>query len=254
MSSCGLSAAIITLNEDTKIKRCLDSLKFVDDIVVLDCGSSDHTVDIAVAAGCRVFVEEWKGYGAQKQSAIDKCFNDWVLSIDADEVIPPETASIIKDTLESSVSPVHAYTLSRKNFIGDRWIRYCGWWPDRVVRLFDRRFGRMVSPVHERWVTEGKVCHIDAWIEHYSFTNYSDMMRKFDLYSTLSANRLFDDKKKVNLLTPVLHGAFAFFKTFILKLGFLGGIDGLVISTITALGSFMKYAKLLDMYATREKT
>lgn len=245
-----LSVAVITKNEEQRLPDCLRSVSFAGDIVVVDSGSTDRTVEIAEGFGCRVFVEEWKGYGPQKNSALQRCRYEWVLVLDADERIPPETAREISGVLQNPSAD--AYSFPRKNYLRGRWIRHSGWWPDRVVRLVRKDRGRFDHPVHEKWQTDGVISNIDSPIEHYSFSSYSDMLRTLDDYSTAIAEDLFSRGEKANRLSPVYHGAGMFFKTYFLKRGFLDGLDGLVIALTKAGGSFFKYAKLLE-FRGREK-
>ena len=143
-----LSIAIITYNEENRIHDCIESAQFADDIVVVDSESSDTTALIAKEMGARVFIESWKGFGRQKQSAIDYCKNDWVLILDADERIPPETAKAIKTVFSGANNT--AYSLPRKNYFWGRWIQHAGWWPDRTIRLFNREKWKMADKlVHE---------------------------------------------------------------------------------------------------------
>jgi glycosyltransferase involved in cell wall biosynthesis len=137
----GLSAAIITLNEEDRLPDCVKSLDFVGEVLVVDSGSSDRTVQVAEEQGARVLREKWRGFSAQKQFAVDQCENDWVLILDADERIPPETGAVIMERLSDRDGETAAYSFKRKNYLHGRWIRHCGWWPDRVVRLVDRNRG-----------------------------------------------------------------------------------------------------------------
>jgi len=240
-----LSVVIITKNEQRMLPLCLKSIYFAGEIIIVDSGSKDKTIEIAKSFGCKVFVEEWKGYGPQKQSAIKKTKYRWVLSLDADERIPPETAEIIKKIVHNPSGA--AYSFPRKNFFHGRWIKHCGWWPDRVVRLFDKEQGKFQGIVHEKWVTQGKIIHLKAPIEHYSYQNYSQMLKKLDEYSSGKALELLKEGKKSNIFTPFFHGFWAFIKTYFLRLGFLDGFDGFIISLLNAIGSFFKYAKLLEL-------
>jgi glycosyltransferase involved in cell wall biosynthesis len=239
-----LSVIIITKNEEERLPVCLKSVNFAEDIVVVDSGSKDKTTEIAKLFGCRVFVEKWKGFGLQKQSALQKTLYKWVLSLDADERVGTETARVISQVIQ--VPKAQAYSLPRKNFFHGKWIKHCGWWPDRVVRLFDKDFGEFQSPIHESWITKGKIIHLNEPIEHYSFKSYSQMIEKLNKYSSVAAKELFDKDIRVTLLTPFLHGGWMFIRTYFLKLGILNGIDGFVISLLNAGGSFFKYAKLLE--------
>lgn len=247
----GLSAAVITKNEEGLLPSCLQSLAFADETVVVDSGSSDKTVEIARGFGCRVYVEKWKGFGPQKQSALEKCSNDWVLVIDADERVPDETQKAIEEVLKSP--DAGAYSFRRKNFLHGKWIRHSDWWPDRQVRLVRKSGGRFTGTIHEKWLAEGKIKALDSHIEHRSFTDYSDMLDTLDSYSTELALKLYENGKRANSLSPVLHGMAIFIKTYILKRGFLDGFDGLVISLNKGMGSFFKYAKLIELQKTGRK-
>ncbi|MEW6215539.1 MAG: glycosyltransferase family 2 protein [Nitrospirota bacterium] len=241
-----LSVAIITKNEEERLPDCLKGVSFAEDIVVVDSGSTDRTVEIAKEFGCRVFMEEWKGYGPQKNSAVAKCKHDWVLVIDADERIPEETKNEIVKIINSP-DMADVYSFPRKNIFHGRWIKHSGWWPDRVIRLFKRQKGRFESLVHEKWMTRGAIMDLNVYIEHYSFDNYSEMVKKLDEYSTINATELFNKGFKVNTLSPILHGVSMFIKSYILEKGFLEGFDGLIIALSKAGGSFFKYAKLLEL-------
>jgi glycosyltransferase involved in cell wall biosynthesis len=243
-----LSVAIITKNEAERLPGCLRSLSFSDEIVVVDSGSLDDTVRIAESFGARVLVETWRGYAAQKQFAVEQCRHKWVLVLDADERVPAATAKLIVGQLARNNPAIAAYSFKRKNYLHGRWIRHCGWWPDRIVRLVDRTRGAFDGrPVHERWITDEEVRDLDACIEHVSFRRYSDLVSKMETYSNLSSRELFERDQPVSALTPVLHGAWMFLKTYLLELGFLEGFDGFTISIMNAGGSFLKYAKLREL-------
>ncbi len=244
-SKIGLSVIIITKNEERNLPDCLKSVSFADEIIVIDSHSEDKTVEIAKKFGCKVFIESWKGYGQQKQSALEKTCYRWVLSIDADERIPPETANTIKQILQSPKAV--AYSFPRKNYFHGKWIKCCGWWPDRVVRLFDKYSGRFKGIVHESWQTNGKIIHLDVPIEHYTYKNYSHIIQKMNIYSTLTAKELYKKNKTVSFISPIIHGCWMFMRSYFLKKGFIYGLDGLVISLMNATVSFFKYAKLLEL-------
>jgi glycosyltransferase involved in cell wall biosynthesis len=231
---------------------CLRGVSFASDIVVVDSGSTDRTVEIARSLGCRVFEEEWKGYGPQKNSAVDKCRHEWVLIIDADERIPKETKKEILRIIKSPDSG-DAYSFPRKNFFHNKWMRYCGLWPDRTVRLVRKSRGTFQSAVHERWVTSGILGSSDAPIEHYSFSDYSDLFNTLDKHSTIMAKILYDEGRSAHIFQPFYHGLIMFIKVYILKLGFLEGMDGFMIALTKAGGSFMKYAKLRELNLEKRK-
>jgi len=248
-----VSVIVITKNEEKRLASCLESVSFAEDIVVLDSGSQDKTIEIAKSFGCRVFVEEWKGSGLQRQSAVEKTLYKWVLNIDADERIPYETAEVIMNIVKNPQAS--AYSFPRKNIFRGKWIKHCGWWPDRVTRLFDKDKGRF-KPVmaHPQWVTEGKVINLNVPIEHYSFENYSHMINKLNQFSTATARQLFEEGVRVTPFSPFLHGWWMFTRSYFLRLGILDGLDGFIISLLSAGGSFFKYAKLLELQKHERST
>jgi len=239
-----LSVAIITKNEEKNLSECLKSVSFANDIVVVDSGSTDRTVEIAKEFGCRVFIEDWKGYGPQKNSAVDKCKYEWVLLLDADERASVETKDEILRVLEKPEAD--AYSFKRKNYLHGKWIKHSGYWPDRQIRLVNKTNGLFQSVIHEKWVTNGRVKNLDACLEHYAFSNYSDMLKTLNEYSTVIARELFTSGKRANFSSPLYHGIGMFLKIYFIEKGLLDGIDGLVTAVTKAGGSFFKYAKLLE--------
>lgn len=243
-----VSVAIITQDEEDRLPDCLKSVAFAVEVVVVDSGSQDNTVEIARSFGCKVFSLDWLGFARQKQFAVDHCSNHWVLLLDTDERITKEAADEIIDLFRLSKPDLTAYSFLRKNFFRQRWIKHCGWWPERVVRLVDRRKGHFSNNlVHEKWITTGAVKKLDVCIEHYSFRNYSDMIQKMQQYSTLSAREMFQKGKYAGWWSPILHGFWMFIKTYCFKLGVMEGFDGFMISVLNSGGSFMKYAKLREL-------
>ena len=242
-----LSVAIIAQDEGDRIADCLKSVSFADEIILVDSGSKDNTVNIAKSFGCRVFFQAWPGYAKQKQFAVDQCRYDWILLLDADERVPEKTAELIKTIGNASEMDITAYSFYRKNFFHKRWIRCCGWWPDKVTRLVNRRHGQFSDhQVHERWISQGNVRQLDAAIEHHSFRNYSDLIDKVQKYSSLGAREMHEKGQTAGWWTPLTHGMWMFFRTYFLELGIGSGFDGFMISVVTAGVSFMKYAKLRE--------
>jgi (heptosyl)LPS beta-1,4-glucosyltransferase len=240
-----LSVAIITKNEEKNLSGCLKSVSFADDIVVVDSASIDRTVEIAKEFGCHVFTEDWKGYGPQKNSAVDKCRYEWVLLLDADERVTVEARDEILRVLGKPEAD--AYSFKRKNYLHGKWIKHSGYWPDRHIRLINKTKGLFQSVIHEKWVTDGRVKYLDACIEHYAFSNYSDMLGTLNEYSTIIARELFNSGKRANFLSPLYHGIGMFLKIYFIEMGLLDGLDGLVTAVTKAGGSFFKYAKLLEL-------
>ncbi len=242
-----LSVAIITLNEEDRLPDCLTSVAFANDIVVVDAGSTDRTMEIASDFRARVFSEAWQGFGPQKQFAIEQCTGDWVLLIDADERLPPATIAEIKSTMISS--PYHAYSLPRKNFFQGSWIKHAGWWPDRTIRLFKRGTAHMPAQlVHEAMkVNDGRVGKLASPIIHYPFLNLSQMMQKMDKYSSAGALELYNKGQSSSYLKAISRSAWAFFYNYLLRGGCWDGGPGLVIAISDAVNKFFKYAKLKEL-------
>ena len=158
MEKIPLSITIITKNEEENIRQCLQSVSFAGQIVIIDSGSTDSTLQIAAQLGCEVYQEEWRGFGPQKQSAIEKCRHPWILVLDADERIPAGTADIIKKIVTDPDTEAAGFSFPRKNYFQGRWIKHAGWWPDRIVRLFRKEAGRMTTAiVHESVEVQGGV-------------------------------------------------------------------------------------------------
>jgi len=248
-----LSIVYITLNAEAHLAESLaQSRQLTDDLVVVDSGSADRTLEIAHGAGCRVVHQDWLGFSAQKQLAINLAKNDWVLFLDADEILTQPAVEEIRALLSTKLStdyPFTAFSLPRENWFQDKWIRHGGWWPDRVVRLVNRTAGQMKPvPIHECWIADGEVGELQAPLRHYSFQNYSQLIHKADKYSALTSQHLFAQGKRCSTWSPLTHASAAFLRAFVLKRGFLDGVEGAAIAFTGALGSFMKYAKLQELW------
>jgi len=243
-----ISVAIITRNEEEKLPDCLESVSFVDDVVVVDSESTDRTVEIAKSYGASVFIEPWQDFSYQKQFAVDHCKHDWVFILDADERIPEETASRIAQLVKESYSNMSGFSFRRKNYFHGRWIKHCGWWPNPVLRLVDRRKGSFDGrAVHESWVAEGPVQELDSVIIHLSFRDYSELIAKLEQYTNIGARDLYDKNEQSGIFKSISHGLWMFMNIYFLKQGFRDGFDGFVISVMHGAGSFFKYAKHREM-------
>lgn len=248
MDKISISVGIIVKNEAERLPRCLKSISFADQVVVVDSGSTDGTVQIATEYGAEVYVEPWKGFGPQKQSAIDKCRNEWILVLDADERIPPETAQVIREIVLSGKADIAGYSFPRKNFFQGRWIRHMGWWPDPVLRLFQKKYGRMTeASVHEAVLVEGEVKTLEVPIEHCTESRLSEILKKIDNYSTLSAQEAFHKGKRASIWSAAVRADLNFIYNFFIRRGFLDGRQGLVLSITDSINKFFKYAKLYEM-------
>jgi hypothetical protein len=244
---CPLSVVVIAKNEAARIEACLQSVSWADEIVVVDSDSSDATRDIARRFTSRVYEIPWRGFGPQKQAAVELATHDWILSVDCDERVTPDLATEICGILASN-RPQDAYSVPRRTFLGTKEIRHCGWYPDRTVRLFDRRRARFSDqPVHERVIVEGRAAECKGHLLHYSFSGIEPLLSKLNHYSDLSALQMFEEGRKSSFLDFTVRPLFAFVHTYVLRLGFLDGVEGLEIATTTALLTFTKYIKLREL-------
>jgi glycosyltransferase involved in cell wall biosynthesis len=243
-----LSVAIITKNEEENIRQCLQSVAFAAQIVLVDSGSTDATLSIAAEFGCEIYSEEWHGFGPQKQLAIEKCSQPWVLVLDADERISPETAGIIKKIVTDSKVKEAGFSFPRKNYFQGRWIKHAGWWPDRIIRLFRKEAGRMTSAiVHESVEVQGIVGELESAIEHYTESRLSKIIQKIDRYSTLGAETAFKEGKKSSTGGAFLRAFFTFIQDYFFRLGILDGMPGLTLAVTDSVNKFFKYAKLSEL-------
>ena len=248
-----LSIVYITLNAEKYLQESLTAAKQLSDqILIVDSGSTDNTLNIAKEMGSVAIQQDWLGFAAQKQLAIDSAKTDWVLFLDADEVLSAEAITEIKALFLSQThiqEPEHfAYSLPRENWFQGKIIRHGSWWPDRVTRLVHRKHGAIKQvKVHESWQTSEKVIELQSPIKHYSYENYSQLVLKADKYSTLAAEQLYSNGKKTTTWAPLTHAIASFIRLFLLKQGFRDGIEGAAIAYTTALASFMKYAKLQEL-------
>ena len=250
-----LSIAIITKNEEENLPDCLKSIEFAGQIVVVDAGSTDKTVQIAAQFGCEVFCEPWQGFGLQKQSAVDKCRHPWVLVLDADERIPKETAALIRKIVLNPSGPTAGYTFPRKNYFQGRWMKHMGLWPDRVLRLFDKDLGRMTpAKVHEALAVRAPIEDLDTPIEHYPADQLAKILSKIDQYSTLGAQEAYAQGRKTSIASAVFRAMIAFLQNYFLRLGFLEGSPGLTFASTDAINKFFKYAKLAELNRKRDST
>jgi glycosyltransferase involved in cell wall biosynthesis len=282
-----LSVVIITYNEETNLARTLDSVKPLvadgkGEIIVVDSGSTDRTVEIAKAHGAKVFVENWKGYAAQKNSAVERASGDWILSLDADEELGPSLAGEIhaamrgrldivsigsdptaKDSLEvvekvmaveearvrGQQTSVAGFWISRKNFFLGRWIKHGGFWPDPKLRLFRRGAGRFEDrPVHEDVKLQGPVGKLDGALVHHSYPTLSDYIDHMNHYSSLGAEMVAaKGTVRFSIANIVLRPWLTFVYNYFLRLGFLDGREGLLLHLYHAVYVSWKYAKTWEL-------
>ncbi|MGV3573098.1 MAG: glycosyltransferase family 2 protein [Ramlibacter sp.] len=245
-----LSVIVICKNEILNLGACLRSVQFADEVVVLDSGSTDGTVELARAMGARVLQsDDWPGYGPQKNRALAAATGDWVFSIDADEQVTPELAAQLREAIAAGT--FDAYMVNRfSNFCG-QYMKHSGWYPDRVLRLFRRGTARFSDDiVHERVIADGRVGRLSGDLLHNSMPHFESVLGKLDRYSTAGAQALAKKGVQGSFTQALLHGWWAFMRTYVLKLGFLDGRLGLALAISNAEGTYYRYLKLWLMQHT----
>lgn len=239
-----VSVIIITKNAADDIRRCLASVAWADEIIVLDSGSTDATVAICREYTPHVEVTDWPGFGAQKNRALAKANCDWVLSLDADEWLDAALIDEIQHVLKQPSAD--AYALPRCSKFCGRFIKHGAWRDDWVTRLFKRGSAKFSNDiVHEKLITVGKVTRLKNWLWHDSCKNLETALQKANSYSTLSAQMKWQQGKRTSLIGAMGHGIWTFLKTYFFRVGFLDGRAGFLLSWTTAAGSYYRYLKLL---------
>lgn len=245
-----LSAVLITLNAASQLPACLESLAFCDEIVVVDSGSADGTVEIARKAGARVIHQDWLGYGPQKQFAVGKTRHDWALCVDADERVSDRLRGSIEAALAAPA--FSAYRFPRRNRFLGRYLRHGEGYPDWSLRLFDRRHARWSDDaVHEKVVADGPVGTLDGDLLHDSAETLEHYLAKQDRYTTLAAQAALRAGRRATILHPPLAPLVRFVKFYFLRLGFLDGWPGLVHILIGCRNSHSKYVKMRGLQRER---
>lgn len=245
-----ISVVIITLNEERNIAKCLDSVKAIaDDVVVIDSFSTDKTEEICISHGARFVRHRFEGHIQQKNWAITQAKYPHILSLDADEVLSDELIEAIKEIKDNWKGD--GYTMNRLNNYCGKWIRHTGWYPDRKLRLWDSRRGEWtgLNP-HDRFEMQPgtTVGHLKGDILHYSFNSISEHIRQINKFSDISAMAKFSKGVSIPLLFTLLRTLAVFLKKYFLKLGFLDGYYGFVISRLSAYGVFLKDIKLRELH------
>lgn len=244
-----LSVVIITLNAGSCLAACLQSVRWSDEIVIVDAGSTDDTLAIAVQFGARVITEPWRGFGRQKQFAVELARHDWVLCVDADERVSDELAASVERVLTEPSSC--GYRMARCNRFLGRWLRHGEGYPDWNLRLFDRRRGRWADvPVHEHVVVDGEVGTLKGDLLHESQESLASYLDKQNRYTSLQAQRLFEQGVQSSVFRLVMSPWLRFIKFYVLRGGFRDGVAGLVHIAVGCFNSFIKYAKLLELNRT----
>jgi len=247
-----ISAIIITKNEAANIRACLESIRWVDEIIVVDSGSSDETVEICRTFTKHVYVHPWQGFGPQKNLALGYAGKDWILSIDADERVSERLREEILAAVAGSEND--GFAIPRLSSYCGRFIHHSGWRPDYVLRLFRRAKGRFSDDiVHEQVLVDGTVGKLSADLVHYSFRSVEQVLDIINRYSTLGAEQMYRQGKRSGLGKAISHGLAAFLTTYLLKAGFLDGREGLMLAVSNAEGTYYKYLKLMRLCADRRE-
>ena len=241
-----LSVVVITKNEAATIRRCLESVAWADEIVVLDSGSSDDTVAICRQLGAQAHVAtDWPGFGAQKNRALARASSDWVLSLDADEWVSAGLRAEIEAAM-AALGPHAAFKMPRLSSYCGRFLRHSHWWPDYVTRLFRRGKARFSEDlVHERLLVEGSTGALRQPLLHEAFEDLEEVLRKVNDYSSAGAAMLRRRGKSASLADAVLHGGWTFVRTYFLRAGFLDGRAGFMLAVSNAEGAYYRYLKLM---------
>jgi glycosyltransferase involved in cell wall biosynthesis len=240
----GLSVIIITKNEAINIRECLESVKWADEIVVVDSGSTDDTVAICREFTQQVYLHDWPGFGLQKNRALNYASKDWVLSLDADERVTSELRSEIENIMRAGTEP--GYEIPRLSSFCGRYMRHSGWYPDYVTRLFLRKNGQFSNDlVHERVIIHGAVGRLKHNLLHESFRDLDQLLAKMNHYSSAGAVMLGKKGRDASLTQAISHGLWAFIRSYFIRAGFLDGREGFMLAVSTAEATYYRYVKRL---------
>jgi glycosyltransferase involved in cell wall biosynthesis len=242
-----VSVTIIALNEAEHIGAAIDSAGWADEILLVDSGSTDATLDIARGRGVTVLCRPWSGYVDQKNFAAERAAHDWIFSLDADERIPPPLASEIR-TVVATEPALRGYRVPRVTYHLGRWIRTTDFYPDYQTRLYDRRSARWRGRyVHESVAVDGPIGRLRHELEHYSFRDLRDQLDRINHYTTLAARQMHETGRRATPFDLVVHPPAAFLRNYFLRRGVLDGAAGFTISAMNAFSVYLKFAKLLEL-------
>ncbi|MBI4888654.1 MAG: glycosyltransferase family 2 protein [Acidobacteria bacterium] len=242
-----VSVTIITLNEAAHIGAAIDSAAWADEILLVDSGSTDATVEIARRKGVTVLSRDWSGWVDQKNFAAGRAAHDWIFSLDADERVPAALGDEIRARLAGE-PPLRGYRVPRVTYHLGRWIRTTDFYPDYQTRLYDRRAARWRGQyVHESVAVDGPVGRLRNELEHYSFRDLRDQIDRINLYTTLAARQMHEAGRRAGPIDLLVHPPAAFLRNYLLRRGLLQGTAGLTISAMQAYSVFLKFAKLWEL-------
>jgi len=248
-----LSVAVIALDEEDRIRACLESVAWADEVVVVDSGSSDKTVEVAREFTDRVLFHAWAGYGAQKNFALAQCRGAWILSLDADERVSEPLRDEIRTVLAAD-PPVVGFFVPRQNFFQGRWIRHGGWYPDYQLRLFRRGRGAFTeAAVHESVRVDGPAARLRSPLVHQSYRGIEDFVARASRYAELAARHLADEGRGGSAVDLLIRPAWRFLRMYVVQLGFLDGWRGLVLAALYAQYVFIRGARVRELLAQRSR-
>jgi len=242
-----VSGVVVCYNEQDNIERCLKSLLWTDEIVVVDSFSTDGTAELCKKYTDRVYQKEWPGYIQQKTYAVSLAKNEWVFSLDSDEVVTDALSDEILTRLPEDKGQFDGYYVRRHSFYLGQWINHGGWYPDYKLRLFkkDEVIHGGENP-HDKYFVKGKTANLKGEIEHYTYKDISDQLSTIDMFSNIASDQLYRKNNRFPLVKMLFKPPVTFFETYVYKLGFLDGLAGFVISVLTSYYTFVKYAKLWE--------
>jgi len=247
-----LSVTVIALNQEAHISECLASVSFADEIVVVDTGSTDRTVELARTYTDRVLQADWQGFGRTKNYALDQARGEWVFSLDTDERVPPALQAEILAVVAAD-GTLNGYRVPRKNYFCGRWIRHLGWYPDYTLRLFRRDRGRFRDrEVHEEVVVDGPVGTFQTPLEHYSYRTVSEYVTRMDRYARLAAQELAKAGRRPYPGELFVRPFFSFLYLYFIKRGFLEGTPGYTLAVLMSMYKFLKYYYLRELSRGRD--
>ena len=249
-----LTVTVITRNEAANLADALESVRWADEIIVIDSESTDDTVSIARRFTERVVVRPWPGYVAQKNFAAEQASHDWIFSLDADERVTPALAAELRQVL-AGVPSAAGYRVPRVTFHLGRWIRSTDWYPDYQLRLYDRRRARWAGRhVHESVQADGEVRRLRGELQHYAYRNLAHHLQTMDRYTTLAARQMHEDGRRAGWFHVLIHPRLAFFRNYVLRGGFRDGMPGLIVSAMNAYYVGLKFAKLWELCSPSTST
>jgi glycosyltransferase involved in cell wall biosynthesis len=242
-----ITVTLICRNEAKNIRACLQSVKWADEIIVVDAESIDGTPGMAKEFTDKIFVKDWEGYASQREFALKQASHDWVFAIDADERCSPELKEEILGVIKSKNTEENGFRIPRKSFFLNKWIKHCGWYPGYQMRLF-RRENVIVSErlIHEGYKAEGKTGTLKNDLLHYTVNTIGEFMGKINHYSTLRAQEKID-KQKIKMSGLIFRPFAAYFQQFILKKGFMDGAHGVMVTNFDVITNMLTYMKIWEM-------